>query len=52
VPDHALSPGRGPAVKPFVDAGFTDIALVQIGGGHQDPFVGAAKERILPALQA
>ncbi|MFI7673731.1 TIGR03557 family F420-dependent LLM class oxidoreductase [Actinophytocola sp. NPDC049390] len=40
------------AVKPFVDAGFTDIALVQIGGEHQDPFLAAAKERVLPALRA
>lgn len=40
------------AVKPFLDAGFTHVALVQIGGGHQDPFFTAAMERILPALRA
>lgn len=40
------------AVKPFVDAGFTDIALVGIGGDHQDEFIAAAKDRILPALRA
>ncbi len=40
------------AVKPFLDAGFTDVALVQIGGEHQDPFFTAAKERILPALRS
>jgi G6PDH family F420-dependent oxidoreductase len=40
------------AVKPFLDAGFTDVALVQIGGEHQDGFIAAAEERILPALRA
>jgi G6PDH family F420-dependent oxidoreductase len=40
------------AVKPFLDAGFTDVALVQIGGDHQEPFLTAAQERILPALRA
>lgn len=40
------------AVKPFLDAGFTDVALVQIGGDHQDPFLTEAKERILPTLRA
>lgn len=39
------------AVKPFWEAGFTHVALVQIGGGHQDEFVVAAKNRILPALR-
>jgi G6PDH family F420-dependent oxidoreductase len=39
------------AVKPFLDAGFTDVALVGIGGDHQDEFLAAAKERILPALR-
>ncbi len=39
------------AVKPFLDAGFTDVALVGIGGDHQDEFIAAAKERILPALR-
>jgi G6PDH family F420-dependent oxidoreductase len=39
------------AVKPFWEAGFTHVALVQIGGGHQDPFFAAAEERILPALR-
>jgi G6PDH family F420-dependent oxidoreductase len=40
------------SVKPFLDAGFTDVALVGIGGDHQDEFIAAAKERILPALRA
>lgn len=39
------------AVKPFLDAGFTHVALVQIGGDHQDPFFAAAEERLLPALR-
>nr|MCW2727815.1 hypothetical protein [Aeromicrobium sp.] len=40
------------AVRPFVDAGFTDVALIQIGGDHQAPFLAAATAEILPALQA
>jgi hypothetical protein len=39
------------AVKPFWEAGFTHVALVQIGGGHQDGFLAAARDRILPALR-
>lgn len=39
------------AVKPFWEAGFTHVALVQIGGDHQDEFLAAARERILPALR-
>jgi G6PDH family F420-dependent oxidoreductase len=39
------------AVKPFWDGGFTHVALVQIGGEHQDEFFAAAKDRILPALR-
>jgi G6PDH family F420-dependent oxidoreductase len=39
------------AVKPFWEAGFTHVALVQIGGENQDEFVGAAREQILPALR-
>ncbi|MFE7623278.1 LLM class F420-dependent oxidoreductase [Streptomyces sp. NPDC057509] len=40
------------AVRPFVDAGFTEVALVQIGGGHQRPFIDWAQEKLLPALRA
>lgn len=40
------------AVKPFVDAGFTDIALVQIGGEHQAAFLDFAESELLPALRA
>jgi len=39
------------AVKPFWEAGFTHVALVQIGGQHQDEFFAAARERVLPALR-
>ena len=39
------------AVKPFWEAGFTDVALVQIGGDAQEGFLEAAEDRILPALR-
>ncbi|MFI9722059.1 LLM class F420-dependent oxidoreductase [Streptomyces sp. NPDC052396] len=39
------------AVRPFVDAGFTEVALVQIGGGHQEPFLKWATGELLPALR-
>jgi len=38
------------AVRPFVEAGFTDVALVQIGGDAQDSFFPAAEKEVLPAL--
>lgn len=38
------------AVRPFVEAGYTDVALVQIGGDAQGPFLEAAQREILPAL--
>jgi len=48
----------GPQVEPIVDAvsefvaaGFTDVALVQIGGEHQDEFLRFAKGDLLPALR-
>jgi hypothetical protein len=40
------------AVQPFVDAGYTHVALVQIGGDHQQEFIAWAKEELLPALRA
>jgi G6PDH family F420-dependent oxidoreductase len=40
------------AVKPFVEAGFTDIALVQIGGDSQAAFLEFAESELLPALRA
>ncbi|HEX3591306.1 MAG TPA: TIGR03557 family F420-dependent LLM class oxidoreductase [Pseudonocardiaceae bacterium] len=39
------------AVKPFQEAGFTDVALVQIGGDHQDRFFRFAEDELLPALR-
>src|SRR3954452_18388364 len=38
-------------IKPFVDAGFTEVALVQIGGDAQEPFFRFAQEELLPALR-
>jgi G6PDH family F420-dependent oxidoreductase len=40
------------AVQEFVDAGFTHVALVQIGGDHQQPFISWAENELLPALRA
>ncbi len=39
--------------RAFEDAGFTDVALVQIGGEReeQEPFLQAAEQKILPALR-
>src|SRR5437764_1458563 len=39
------------AVRQFVDAGFTDVAIVQIGGEHQDDFLNWAEKELLPALR-
>jgi G6PDH family F420-dependent oxidoreductase len=39
------------AVKKAVDAGFTHIALVQIGSGHQGKFAAWAESELLPALR-
>ena len=39
------------AVRQFTDAGFTHVALVQIGGDHQDPFLEWARTDLLPALR-
>jgi G6PDH family F420-dependent oxidoreductase len=54
--DVALSIPCGPDLNPILsqvqtykDAGFTDLAVVQIGGEHQDGFLEFAKERLLPA---
>jgi G6PDH family F420-dependent oxidoreductase len=40
------------AIKPFIDAGFTEIALVQIGADQQDGFIGWAERELLPALRS
>jgi G6PDH family F420-dependent oxidoreductase len=39
-------------LRPFVDAEFTSVALVQIGGGHQAPFIDWARRVLLPRLRA
>lgn len=39
------------AVRPFVEAGFTEVALVQVGGRHQEPFLEWAQSTLLPALR-
>ncbi len=38
-------------VKKFVDAGFTHVALCQVGGDHQRDFVLWAQKELLPALK-
>ena len=40
------------AVGGFVEAGFTDVALVQIGDEGQEQFLDAAEKEILPALRS
>jgi G6PDH family F420-dependent oxidoreductase len=40
------------AIRPFIDAGFTEIALVQIGGDQQAAFLRWSEERLLPALRS
>lgn len=57
--DVAATIPCGPDVQPIVDsvsafwqAGFTDVALVQIGGDdHQDGFFEFAERELLPALR-
>ena len=39
------------ALRPFAEAGFTDVALVQIGGDRQDSFLKAAEQELLPQLR-
>ncbi|MBV9831542.1 MAG: LLM class F420-dependent oxidoreductase [Marmoricola sp.] len=39
-------------VKPFWEAGFTDVALVQIGGDHQERFLDEVAEPLLEKLRA
>jgi len=40
------------AIRAFPDAGFTDVALVQIGGDHQGEFIDWAERELLPALRS
>lgn len=39
------------AVREFEDAGFTDVALVQIGDERQEEFLRTAEAELLPALR-
>ncbi|MFF1699433.1 LLM class F420-dependent oxidoreductase [Streptomyces sp. NPDC058257] len=39
------------AVRPYAEAGFTEVALVQVGGDHQRPFIDWAEKKLLPALR-
>ncbi|MFD5014267.1 LLM class F420-dependent oxidoreductase [Streptomyces chartreusis] len=39
------------AVRPYAEAGFTEIALVQIGGEAQLPYLDWAQSTLLPALR-
>jgi G6PDH family F420-dependent oxidoreductase len=39
-------------IRPFIDAGFTEVALVQIGTDHQEAFVAWAEAELLPALRS
>jgi G6PDH family F420-dependent oxidoreductase len=40
------------AVRAFTEAGFDQVALVQVGGDAQDAFLDWAGEELLPALRA
>jgi hypothetical protein len=40
------------AVKEYLDAGFTDLALVQIGDEAQERFLSEAAEPLLEVLRA
>ncbi|MGO4456470.1 LLM class F420-dependent oxidoreductase [Streptomyces sp. M-16] len=39
------------AVRPYAEAGFTEVALVQIGGDRQVAFLEWAEAKLLPALR-
>jgi G6PDH family F420-dependent oxidoreductase len=39
-------------IKPYIDAGYTEIALIQIGGDQQQAFTGWAERELLPALRS
>ena len=39
------------ALRPFVDAGFTHVAVVQVGGETQPDFLAFAQRELLPALR-
>lgn len=39
------------AFRKFVDAGFTHVALIQVGGESQPMFLDWAQEQLLPRLR-
>ena len=39
-------------IKPFIEAGYTEVALVQIGADQQDGFLAWAERELLPALRS
>lgn len=39
------------AARQWIDAGFTHLALVQVGGDHQEKFLAWAEDELLPALR-
>jgi hypothetical protein len=39
-------------IRPFIDAGFTEIALVQVGADTQAEFTAWAQRELLPALRS
>jgi hypothetical protein len=40
------------AIRPFVAAGFSEVALVQIGADQQEPFIRWSQAELLPALRS
>ena len=44
--------GHVDKIQPFIDAGFTEIAFAQVGGGHQQEFIGRPESELLPALRS
>ncbi|HEY6398314.1 MAG TPA: LLM class F420-dependent oxidoreductase [Solirubrobacteraceae bacterium] len=39
-------------IKPYIDAGFTEVAFVQIGADQQEQFIAWAERELLPALRS
>jgi G6PDH family F420-dependent oxidoreductase len=39
-------------IRPFIAAGYTEVALVQVGGEHQQEFIDWAQRELLPALRS
>lgn len=40
------------SVRPYIEAGFTDVAIVQVGDEQQDRFLAEAAEPLLEKLRA